>query len=107
MLLIVMLITLIRHWAQPKCPNCSKKGSTCKREVLQAATYSAAGSGIAHYVCSHCGHKWDKPYTIAKLTPPSTSSSSGRRSYGGGGYRSSGGSFGGGRSFGGGAGGKW
>ena len=106
--LIVMLITLIRHWAQPKCPNCSKKGSTCKREVLQAATYAAAGSGIAHYVCSHCGHKWDKPYTIAKLTPPSTSSSSsGRRSYGGGGYRSSGGSFGGGHSFGGGAGGKW
>lgn len=104
--LIVLLITLIRHWAQPKCPNCSKKGSTCKKEVLQAATYAAAGSGIAHYVCSHCGHKWDAPYTIPKLTPPSSSSSGGHRSYGGS-HHSSGGSFGGGHSFGGGAGGKW
>jgi len=103
--LLVMLFTLLKHFVQPKCPNCKKKGSTCKNEVIHAATYAAAGEGIHHYVCSHCGHKWDKPYTISKLTPPSSSSS--RRSSYGGGYSSRGGSFGGGRSFGGGAGGRW
>ncbi|MBO4666043.1 MAG: TPM domain-containing protein [Paludibacteraceae bacterium] len=105
--LLVMLFVLFNHWIQPKCPNCQKKGNTCKKEVTQRATYAAAGAGIAHYVCSHCGHKWDVPYTIAKLTPPSSSSSSGGRSYSSSSSRSSGGSFGGGRSFGGGAGGRW
>lgn len=102
--LIILLFTLFHHWIQPKCPNCTKKGNTCKNEVVTHATYASAGSGIHHYTCSHCGHKWDVPYTIAKLTPPSSSSSSG------GGYHSSSrssGSFGGGRSYGGGAGGRW
>jgi len=102
--LIVMLLTLFRHWVQPKCPNCTKKGSTCKDEILHRATYSASGDGIKHYTCAHCGHKWDVPYTIPKLTH-SSSSSGGSRGYSGGGR--SGGSFGGGRSFGGGAGGRW
>ena len=101
--LIILIITLITHFMQPNCPNCKKKGSTCKNEVIHSATYASAGNGIHHYVCSHCGHKWDVPYTIAKLTPPSSSSS--RRSVRGGSY--GGGSFGGGRSFGGGAGGRW
>ena len=103
--LLVMLFVLANHWIQPRCPNCKKKGNTRKNEVLHYATYAAAGEGIHHYTCSHCGHKWDVPYTIPKLTPPSSSSS--RRSSRGGSYSSGGGSFGGGRSFGGGAGGRW
>lgn len=103
--LIVMLLTLLGHWAQPKCPNCQKKGSTYKDEIINRATYTSSGNGIKHYTCSHCGHKWDAPYTIPKKVH--TSSSSGG-SYRGGGYSSGGGgSFGGGRSFGGGAGGRW
>lgn len=102
--LLIMLFVLANHWIQPKCPNCQKKGNSCKNEVIHHATYAAAGEGMHHYTCSHCGHKWDVPYTIPKMTPPSSSSS--RRSSRGGSY-SSGGSFGGGRSFGGGAGGRW
>ena len=101
--LIVLLITFISYLVKPKCPNCTKKDNKCKNEVINHATYSAAGNGIHHYTCNRCGHKWDVPYTIAKLTPPSSSSRSGR-SYSSG---RSGGSFGGGRSFGGGAGGRW
>ena len=105
--LIVLIFTLLGHWMQPKCPNCHKRGSTKKDEVLHHATYAAAGEGVHHYTCNHCGHKWDKPYSIAKLVPYSSSSSS-SRSYSRGGYGSrGGGSFGGGRSFGGGAGGRW
>lgn len=101
--LIVLICTLLIHWMQPRCPNCKKKGSTKKDEIINGSTYAAAGNGIHHYTCSHCGHKWDVPYTIPKKVPYSQTSS-GRS---GGGYRSSGGSFGGGRSFGGGAGGRW
>ncbi len=102
--LIVMLLTFLHHWVQPKCPNCKKKGNTCKNEIINRATYTSSGNGVRHYTCAHCGHTWDVPYTISKLTPPSSSSSS-RGGYGG--SRSSGGSFGGGHSSGGGAGGRW
>lgn len=104
--LIVLLFTLIKHWATPKCPNCKKKDNKRKDEIINRATYSASGNGIHHFTCNCCGATWAVPYTIAKLTPPSTSSSRGGHSYGGS-SRSSGGSFGGGRSFGGGAGGRW
>ncbi len=104
--LIVLLITYLTYLVKPKCPNCKMKDNKHKDEIINRATYSASGNGIHHYTCNRCGHKWDVPYTIAKLTPPSSSSSSGGRSYGGS-SRSSGGSFGGGRSFGGGAGGRW
>lgn len=105
--LIILILTLLGHWVQPRCPNCKKKGSTKKDEIIHNATYAAAGEGVHHYTCNHCGHKWDKHYTIAKLVPYSSSSSSTRR-YSSGGYGSrGGGSFGGGRSFGGGAGGRW
>ena len=108
--LLVMLFVLANHWVQPRCPNCQKKGNTRKDEVINRATYSASGNGIHHYTCRHCGHAWEVPYTIAKLTPPSSSSSShSGRSYGGSSRSSSrsSGSFGGGRSYGGGAGGRW
>ena len=101
--LILLLLTLIVHWATPKCPNCQMKDNKCVDEVINRATYTASGNGIHHYTCNRCGHKWNAPYTIPKLTRSSSSSSSGR-SYGGG---SSGGSFGGGHSYGGGAGGRW
>jgi len=103
--LIVLLLTLIVHWAKPRCPNCKKKDNKCKNEIVHGATYAAAGNGIHHYTCNHCGHTWSVPYTIPKLTPPSSSSS--RSSSYGGGYGSRGGSFGGGHSSGGGAGGRW
>ncbi len=103
--LIVLLLTLIGFYSTPKCPKCGKREPKCVKNVVQRATYSAAGSGIAHYTCWRCAHEWQTPYTIPKKTPPSSSSSSSGGYYRGG--SSSGGSFGGGRSFGGGAGGKW
>ena len=100
---IVAILALLVYWAAPRCPKCKKKGAKTRDEVIVHATYSAAGRGIHHHTCISCGHKWDEPYKISKLTK---SSSSGGSSYGGGGY-SGGGSYGGGHTSGGGAGGKW
>ncbi len=102
--LVVAALAGLTYWAAPRCPKCKKKGAKTKDEVVVYATYTASGRGIHHHTCRSCGHQWDEPYTIPKLTQRSSGSSSGGYSGGGG---SSGGSYGGGSTSGGGAGGKW
>lgn len=77
-----------------RCQNCNHLGLQRTREVITAATGTAAGSGMLRDHCAGCGHDRTEPYAIARRQQ-----SSGR---GGG---SSG--FGGGRSSGGGATGRW
>ena len=102
--MVVGVLAWLRYMLSPRCPRCRKRGVRRRMETIKAASYTAAGQGIKHCSCPACGHTWDVPYVIPKL------SRSAGTVYGGtGGFRGgmSGGSFGGGVSFGGGAGGKF
>lgn len=97
------LFAYILSWFKSKCPKCGKhKLKQIDDKVITAATYSRMGTGVKTYVCSHCGHRMERPYTIPKKTR--TYISGGGSSFGGG---FSGGSWGGGSTFGGGAGSKF
>lgn len=110
--LIGLLIYLFMWLSKPKCPKCRKRECGRTSEVLVAATTTSEGQGIYHYTCKHCGHKWEKLYTIPKKTDINTGAGIGGGVVGGiGGGRMgggfSGGSFGGGHTFGGGGGGRF
>jgi len=73
-----------------RCPQCGERGIKTRRNVIQAATKAASGTGEKTVICPHCGYTATTTYTIARKSESS-----------------SGGSFGGGSSSGGGASGKW
>lgn len=74
------------------CPNCGHRAQRRWREVVTPASRAAAGEGITHYHCDHCGTDRSERYTIPRRSSSSGSGSSG---------------FGGGSSSGGGASGRW
>jgi uncharacterized protein len=49
-----------------RCPNCNSLGLRRNREVVTAATTTAAGSGILHERCPNCGHDRNETYVISR-----------------------------------------
>ncbi len=74
------------------CPNCGHRSQRRWREVINPASRAAAGEGVTHYHCDHCGIDRSERYVIPRRSSSGSSGSSG---------------FGGGSSSGGGASGRW
>lgn len=91
-----------------ECPHCSARACTLvsKRTVVPPTT-RRDGTGVEEYACLNCRHRWQKPYTIAKVVEPPIIIGGGGFGGRGGGGGFSGGSFGGGMTGGGGASGGW
>lgn len=105
--LLVLLSLLVGY---KRCPVCGKrKCRAVKEQVVKAATYAAAGSGVRTYKCKHCGHTYITSFIIPRRQRTTYVGGTGRGGgFSGGGFGGGfGGLWGGGSTSGGGAGGKW
>jgi len=105
--LIGALVSGIKSLFRRKCPKCRKLKLQIKQTVIQAATYTAAGTMLEERNCTNCDYHDQKTVTIPKKTRSSSGGFIGG-GFGGGGSSGGGfGGFGGGSSGGGGASGGW